>query len=80
MAKVRQVIGSAVLDVEGDAAACSEGARVFHLALAQHWLREVENQLAVLKPLQKQRRDLVTTIKTLTKEAETVRSKRNDTL
>lgn len=58
MAKMRQVIGGAVLEVEGDDASCAEAARIFHLALAEQALGEVENRLNALKPLQKQRRDL----------------------
>jgi hypothetical protein len=65
MAKIKQVIGSAVLEVEGDEAACSEAARMFHLMLAEQSLRDVEDRLAALKPLQKQRRDLTRHIATL---------------
>lgn len=58
MAKIRQTIGNASLDVDGDEACCTDAARQFHLALAEAALRDVELRLAELRPLQKHRREL----------------------
>ncbi len=67
MAKMRQFIGSAVLEVEGDEAACAEASRLFHLALAEQSLRDVEDKLASHVPLLKLRRDLSQRIAALNK-------------
>lgn len=59
---MRQTIGNAVLDVEGDEAAIIEAARMFHLTLAEQALREVNDKLAALRPLQQHKRTLQKTI------------------
>lgn len=59
MAKIRSVIGNAVLEAEGTEAACADASRMFHLLLTEHALRDVDQRLQDLKPLRKQRRDLI---------------------
>jgi len=70
MAKMHQVIGNASIDVEGDGEAIAWSIAQFHLAVAQHNLREVEASLSSLRPLQKNRRELLKTIERLKAKVE----------
>jgi hypothetical protein len=69
MAKMRQVVGSAVLEVEGDAEAVRQASLQFHRALAELALRDIEDKLASLRPLQKQRRAIQKQIAELKSES-----------
>lgn len=58
MAKMRQTINGATLDVEGDEASIATACRGFHRLLAEQALRSVDERLAAMRELQKQRREL----------------------
>lgn len=62
MAKIRVVAGGASLEAEGDEEACAVALRLFNLAVAEDALRTINRKLAELKPLQKQRLNLIESI------------------
>lgn len=53
MAKIRETIGDAVIDVEGDSDTITAALWQFHRAIADAWVREIEKQI---QPLLNQRR------------------------
>ncbi|MCR4341897.1 MAG: hypothetical protein NUW01_18630 [Gemmatimonadaceae bacterium] len=70
MPKLKETIGGATLEIDADEAGCVEAVRMFHLAVAEQELRAVERRLALLKPLQKNRRELVDLIAKLRRKPE----------
>lgn len=65
MARMKQKIGDASMEAEGTEATIAAACRLFHLALAEARLREIDRELAPLVEVKKQRRKLLDFIKTL---------------